>query len=1150
MGAELGRISGPLLAENLLRQGADLAFETNLLYLDVTNGRIGIHTDTPSNTLTIVGTTHSPTIQVDTQANIANLALFNNRIQAPSGDGKIYFRPNQATNPTIVANEVRTANLKFSNSAVTSLVNNDNINFTANGTGQVIFNTVNVNVNGDLHATGDITWDGDIIIGDNDTDNVSFTAEIGSDIIPTYHNTNSLGTSAKRWKTLYTTNIAIDSLGTTTGIVNNVDLLLTQGHTIYVSVNGNDSYIGTHTSNTFRTIKHALSVAVAGDEIVVFPGSYVEDFPLTVPVGVTVNGADIRAVNISPSVSTNGKDAFLLNGESTVENLTVKDFNFDSVNNTGYGFRFANNFTVTSRSPYVRNVSVITNTSTGLAGAGALVDGSVANASSVQASMLFHSVTFIVPGADGIHATNGARVEWLNSFTYFANHGIYLTQGTLGFASLGVKFGAEMRSINSANVYGTYGAVADGANTLGYLIGHNFGYIGSGLDSQNDDKLTLQANEIVEINGGHLYYDSMSHSGDFRVGDIFYVNQQTGAVTFNAQSISFTAGGNITLNGPTGQIILDATKVQVSNIRIHDNNIDSLIGPVNFLASSGTTYLNTNVFVTGTVNVSGDTLVRGNVYLGDTPYDLVTIYPNLTQDLNPGFTNTYTLGNKTTPEIWNTAFLTGLNIDGVTSITNNTISTLTSGTDLQLQAAGTGKLQITSTDVQLDQKLTVGGTVTVNGDTSLKNTVIRSEVLTSATTAGAMNYNANGTTAYFFRVYGPLHNDPGHANYDKVQAGWTCDQLPGSIVVSNVPDPGDNNESCTITITGGTFVQNTFYTFTGNILTYGPATVTLTGDINQTGNTYITGLFSNNNISITGTGSYLQVPNIKILDNTISTTGNLDLTLVGPGAGGVTFDNKLKISGTTISNIWPSATTNLQKNIFFSPNGTGSVVVDSTSYLQIPYSSNATRTLSVNGEIRQNTVDGEFEGFNITGNESLSGFHSADKKTYITAELSTGSNDNIIRFVVNNSLRATIDIDKLATPVMQVGNFVLSNNTINNPVTGSDTIIQPSGTGVINTNGILFKDSTVSNTLSTPLVLSSTGIGYVKFTGKAGVVFPYGTTDDRRLTPETGEARYNSTLNYMEVFDGTEWIPAVGTLGAAPLEQVLDIMDLWGLILG
>ena len=40
----VGRISGPLLKSNLLRNGVDLAFETDLLYLDVSNSRVGIKT--------------------------------------------------------------------------------------------------------------------------------------------------------------------------------------------------------------------------------------------------------------------------------------------------------------------------------------------------------------------------------------------------------------------------------------------------------------------------------------------------------------------------------------------------------------------------------------------------------------------------------------------------------------------------------------------------------------------------------------------------------------------------------------------------------------------------------------------------------------------------------------------------------------------------------------------------------------------------------------------------------------------------------------------------------------------------------------------------------------------------------------------------
>jgi hypothetical protein len=52
----IGRISGSVLKSNLTRNGVDLAFETNLLYLDVTNSRVGIGTSEPSTALTVNGT--------------------------------------------------------------------------------------------------------------------------------------------------------------------------------------------------------------------------------------------------------------------------------------------------------------------------------------------------------------------------------------------------------------------------------------------------------------------------------------------------------------------------------------------------------------------------------------------------------------------------------------------------------------------------------------------------------------------------------------------------------------------------------------------------------------------------------------------------------------------------------------------------------------------------------------------------------------------------------------------------------------------------------------------------------------------------------------------------------------------------------------
>lgn len=47
----IGRISGAMLKSNLERLGTDLAFETDLLYLDVVNGRIGINTNAPTTSL-------------------------------------------------------------------------------------------------------------------------------------------------------------------------------------------------------------------------------------------------------------------------------------------------------------------------------------------------------------------------------------------------------------------------------------------------------------------------------------------------------------------------------------------------------------------------------------------------------------------------------------------------------------------------------------------------------------------------------------------------------------------------------------------------------------------------------------------------------------------------------------------------------------------------------------------------------------------------------------------------------------------------------------------------------------------------------------------------------------------------------------------
>ena len=1164
MADQFGRISGPLLANNLLRDGVDLSFETNLLYLDVNNAFLGVNTDTPTRTLTVNGTTSTVNLLVDTQADLANFTLSTNTIRDLLST--ITISPSQATNPIVATTKFQAGSLQVSNQLIQNITANSDINLSP--TGKTVFNSSRVNVNGTLHATGNITFDGDITFGNANTDNVTFSSDINSDLIPNIDNTYNLGSLGQEWATLYSTSFKATNINTAGLTINSINLLQTPGKTLYVSVNGNDTYYGTHQHSTFKTIKYALSQATSGDTIVIFPGIYTEIFPLTVPQGVAIKGAGIRSVNIQPTVGTKNKNAFLLNGDTTIEFLTVQNFFYDSVNNTGYAFAFAPNFKAINRSPYIYNVTVITKGSVtspsdplgftqGDAGGGIYLDGSLADpTATIPPTGLFFSVTLIVPNQNGITGTNGVRIEWLNSFSYFAKRGIYLLEGTLGRAGQATVFGAEMRSINSANVYGTYGAVADGAHTLAYLIGHNFGYIGTDADSSNDPQLVIQANEVDEINNGHIYYDSQDHRGDFRIGSIFWVEQSTGNVTFNANSINFGSTGSIVLEGPSSTTIIDKNKIQTGNIRVHDNTIDSLVGPVQFLSASGKTYLNTNVFVTGNLGITGDGKVSGNVFLGNSPLDIITIYPQLTQDILPDDVGgPFSLGSDS--KRWNTLFGTLLDIDGITQISNNTLTTLTSGTNLQFTAAGTGIVYVPNNDVAIDQSLTVSQDLTVNGTTSLKDTVIRTTTLTPATTAGAMNYNANGTSAYFFRVYGPLHNDPGHANFDQVQAGWTCIQIPGAVVVSNVPDPADNNESCVITITGGTFVQNTFYSFTGNVVTYGPKTLTLVGDLNQTGNAYITGLFANNNIEITGS-SYLTVPNLKLFNNEISaTSSNSDLNFVGTGTAGVILDNRLKFKDNIISNVWSGATTDSQKSIIFSPNGTGNLSINTTKSLVLPIGNSTTRNLSAVGELRLNNNSNMVEGYSPTGRVNFMNVWDSDRNTYITPELTPGANDNTIRFGINGTVKATVtSAVPLYTNTIYVDNVSISGNSLGNLVSANDLEFTTPSTGNVVVNSLPFNSNTITNITNGALTLASTGIGYVKFSGTGAVRLPIGPSTDRRALPEVGEIRNNTTVGYMEVFCGdvlkgdNGWIPAIGTSGAASEAQIYEIMDEWTLILG
>ena len=105
----IGRISGPMLQSNLERQGLDLSIETDLLYFDVTNNRIGVRTAMPSYSLDVLGNGQIGNIVLDS-GNISPLITNANLSLSGNGTGIVVVVGNLDVGNIATAN-ITTANV-------------------------------------------------------------------------------------------------------------------------------------------------------------------------------------------------------------------------------------------------------------------------------------------------------------------------------------------------------------------------------------------------------------------------------------------------------------------------------------------------------------------------------------------------------------------------------------------------------------------------------------------------------------------------------------------------------------------------------------------------------------------------------------------------------------------------------------------------------------------------------------------------------------------------------------------------------------------------------------------------------------------------------------------------------------------------------
>lgn len=1094
-------------------------------------------------------------------------------------------------------------------------------------------------VTGNVHATGNITYGGtSLTIGDDSTDTATFFADFHNSILPDQDNVFHIGsnddsTGPQKGFKLTVEELIADTVDANGIIYQGIELTKDNG-IIYVSNgNGSDTNAGYSPGGPYATLTKALSVATSGDMIYMYPGSYQEDFPMTVPKGVTIMGDSIRGVEILPTSSTQSNDCFLLNSDSTIENLTVRDFFYDSVNDTGYAFRFADGMATLigddsnpGRSPYLRNVTVLTKGSTtsasdprgfdaGDAGRGALVDGSVVAQNSRSASMLFHSVTFITPGVDALTITNGVRVEWLNSFSYFANSHVKVLQGTTGrlLADSSIEYGGEVRCIASAAVYGNEGIVADGANCLVYAINHNFAYVGSGKDVTNDNTLTIQENEVVESNNGKIYFTSQDQRGNFRVGDKFVVDLENERTSFDVESI-FADNTRVDIRQGNDVVSLEPGKITLSNIAIQGNNIETTVSNIDFDAVGDIVFQGDvsapSVTTTGNFTIDGSITTLGN----DATTDTVDFNTPISQAFVPGGSGDVKLGQST--DIWANLYGTTANINTV-DISSQSIGTNLTNADLYLTATGTGRVILE--DLEFEDNKIIGkfspeGEFVVGNSTDpgapgifagyegLKTslpkytTVLGIPVLgTVQASADAVKHAANLLGSY-------LDNDyDGVADNATIYAEFS-DGLTGIVVYADAAD------ETALTSTLGAFKPNRTFTV-------------LETEMN---NFQLDGAGNNRNLVQEKILKDLIIPKYSTNYTALSTvrqstlTDAMDAARGGYQAGGqagynyppfawytdptgLSYENLVYeylyflITSEAGTNDWRAASIvsvwDYYNSVLLSANDTaGYNIVTTQSYnfpttnapsldywtevtnvlggtsrdvtlspqevldfsatgdLRLPKGTAAQRP-SVKGGIRYNTDVGTFEGTETGGAVSLSGIYDTDRDTYINLV------NNQVEFVTEGVTNHTLNGTLIESGGFSSNHrFSIDGNVVSNDQTNGNSILRSNGTGytVVGTGEIRFQDSIINNNTALNFAFDLTNTNnraFLKFDNTSGMVVPQGTSAQRPSNPEIGHTRYNLTLEYVETWNGTNWINAAGEVESILVDDVEELAYIYNLIL-
>ena len=165
--------------------------------------------------------------------------------------------------------------------------------------------------------------------------------------------------------------------------------------------------------------------------------------------------------------------------------------------------------------------------------------------------------TMIVTGIDVIPGP-GANVRFADDDTIYRLVKVTKETGVAPNKTITFQISPVLSRAN-APVHNTVTTVRERYSSC-RLTGHDFLDIGTGnfadtnypalyVEGQTAANDTVQANEVVESNGGRVFYTSSDQDGNYRVGELFRVSQAQGGVTLNADFFDLEGLDELRLGG-------------------------------------------------------------------------------------------------------------------------------------------------------------------------------------------------------------------------------------------------------------------------------------------------------------------------------------------------------------------------------------------------------------------------------------------------------------------------------------------------------------------------------------------------------------------------------------------------------------------------